>query len=40
MEIGFVAGSDAVRFATDTFERRTVELQAHAGLSVTTDLSA
>jgi len=34
----FVAGSDAVRFASDAFERRRVEVLAHAELSVTTDL--
>ncbi|MFN6996648.1 MAG: oxidoreductase [Aquincola tertiaricarbonis] len=33
----FVAGSDAVGFAEGAFERRRVELQAHAALSVTTD---
>jgi len=33
----FVAGTDAVGFATQTFERRRAELQAYAELSVTTD---
>lgn len=33
----FVAGSDAIRYATAAFERRRVEVLAHANLSVTTD---
>lgn len=33
----FVAGTDAVDFATKAFERRRAEIDTYAGLSVTTD---
>ncbi|BEP64433.1 oxidoreductase (plasmid) [Variovorax sp. V213] len=33
----FVAGTDAVDFATKTFERRRAEIDSYAALSVTTD---
>lgn len=35
----FVAGSDALQYATQAFERRLAEVQRHAALSVTTDLA-
>ena len=34
----FLAGTDAVACATETFERRRAEIDAHAPLSVTTDM--
>lgn len=36
----FVAGTDALSHATATFERRRMEVEAHAALSATTDLEA
>jgi len=34
----FLAGTDAVKYATDAFERRRAEVDSHAALSVTTDI--
>ncbi|MES2785309.1 MAG: SDR family NAD(P)-dependent oxidoreductase [Pseudomonadota bacterium] len=36
----FLAGSDAVTYATEAFERRRGEIAAHASMSVTTDIAA
>ena len=36
----FVAGTDALSYATVTFERRRMEIETHAALSATTDLEA
>jgi NAD(P)-dependent dehydrogenase (short-subunit alcohol dehydrogenase family) len=36
----FVAGTDGLSFAAATFERRRLEVEAHAALSATTDLEA
>ena len=34
----FLAGTDAVKHATETFARRRAEVALHASLSVTTDI--
>jgi NAD(P)-dependent dehydrogenase (short-subunit alcohol dehydrogenase family) len=36
----FLAGSDALKYATEVFDRRRAEIAVHAPLSVTTDIDA